>query len=101
MLQVTRGAQFPLVSVRCRVPEEAAALPAVDVDLEIEFAGQAHTYRRVPFRQARRGDGIHITGIIPATLSDFKIEPPTLFTLPTKNEIPIRVELDVRRESGR
>jgi hypothetical protein len=101
MLQVTRGAQFPLVSVRCRVPESASASPTIEVDLEIQFAGQTVTYRKVPFQQASQGDEIRITGTIPAALSDFKIDPPTLFTFPTKNEIPIRVDLAVRRDSGR
>jgi hypothetical protein len=101
MLQVTRGAQFPLVTVRCRVPESAAASPTIDVDLEIQFAGQTVTYRKVPLQQANQGDEIRITGTIPATLSDFKLDPPTLFALPTKNEIPIRVDLTVRRDSGR
>jgi len=101
MLQVTRGAQFPLATVRCRVPEAASATPTVAVDLEIEFAGHTHTYRGVAFQQARHGDEVRITGTIPATLSDFQIEPPTLFTFPTKNEIPIRVDIDVRREIAR
>ena len=100
MLQVTRGARFPLVTARCRIPEAAAANPTVDVDLEIEFAGQTVTYRKVPFHQTARGDELEITGTIPATLSDFKIDPPTLFTFPTKNEIPIRVDLTVRRSTG-
>ena len=34
-----------------------------------------------------------LTGTIPATLSDFKIDPPTLLTLPVKNEMPVRVEM--------
>jgi hypothetical protein len=101
MLQVTRGAQFPLATVRCRFPEAAAATPTVAVDLEIEFAGHTHTYRNVAFQQAPSNGGIRVTGTIPATLSDFQIEPPTLFTLPTKNEIPIRVDIDVRRETAR
>jgi hypothetical protein len=101
MLQVTRGAQFPLATVRCRFPEAAAATPTVAVDLEIEFAGHTHTYRNVAFQQAPSKGGIRVTGTIPATLSDFQIEPPTLFTLPTKNEIPIRVDIDVRRETAR
>ena len=32
------------------------------------------------------------------TLSDFKIDPPSLLTLPVKNEIPVRVEMTWRRE---
>jgi hypothetical protein len=30
---------------------------------------------------------------VPATLSDFKIDPPSLLTMPVKNEIPVRVEM--------
>lgn len=101
MLQVARGAQFPMVVVRARVPETAAQSPLVDVDLEIQFAGQTVNYKKVPFHQTPRGDGIRITGTIPATLADFRIEPPTLLTVPTKNEIPIRVELFVRRQPAK
>jgi hypothetical protein len=100
MLQVTRGAQFPIVTVRCRVPEAAAASPDVDVDLDVEFAGHAAHYPRVRFRRVSEGGETHITGTIPAKLSDFEIDPPSLLTLPTKNEIPVRVDLTVRRQPG-
>ncbi len=101
MLQVARGAQFPMVVVRARVPETAAQSPSVDVDLEIQFAGQTVSYKKVPFHPTPQGDGIRITGTIPATLADFKIDPPTLLTVPTKNEIPIRVDLFVRRRPAK
>ena len=32
-------------------------------------------------------------GAIPAKVSDFKIDPPTLLTVPIKNEMPVRVEM--------
>src|SRR5450755_625177 len=48
MLQVTRGAQFPLVSVRTRLPETASASATIHADLEIEFAGQTAHYKDVP-----------------------------------------------------
>ena len=35
---------------------------------------------------------------IPATLSDFKIDPPSLLSMSVKNEIPVRVEMTWRRE---
>src|ERR1039458_6562335 len=40
MLQVTRGGEFPLVSVRARVPDTAAGSGTIHADLEIQFAGQ-------------------------------------------------------------
>ena len=35
---------------------------------------------------------------VPATLSDFKIEPLSLLTIRVKNEIPVRVDLTWRDE---
>lgn len=92
-LQVTRGAEFPLVTVRTRLPELAAASATVNADLEIQFAGQTAQYKQVPFKLETQGGETHITGIIPATLSDFKIDPPSLLTMPVKNEIPVRVDM--------
>lgn len=93
MIQVTRGAEFPMVMVRTRLPEAASALQTVKADLEIQFAGQTVQYKQVPFQLTRQGNETHISGTIPATLSDFKIDPPSLLTLTVKNEIPVRVEM--------
>jgi hypothetical protein len=93
MIQVTRGAQFPMVTVRTRLPESAATSATLQVDLEIQFAGQTAQFKRIPFELTTQGTQIRITGTIPATLTDFKIDPPSLLTLPVKNEIPVRVDL--------
>lgn len=93
MIQVTRGAEFPMVTVRTRLPESAAASASLKADLEIQFAGQTARYKQVSFEVVTQGDEKRISGTIPATLSDFKIEPPSLLTLPVKNEIPVRVEM--------
>jgi hypothetical protein len=96
MVQVTRGAQFPIVTVRTRLPESSAASATVNADLEIQFAGQTAQYKQVPFKLETQGGETHITGTIPATLSDFKIDPPSLLTMPVKNEIPVRVDMTWR-----
>src|SRR3984885_3398539 len=93
MLQVTRGAQFPLVTVRTRLPESSATSATIHADLEIQFAGQTAQYKDVAFQLLTQGKEIRISGTIPATLTDFKIDPPSLLTIPVKNEIPIRVEM--------
>jgi len=93
MLQVTRGAEFPIVMVRTRLPESAAASATINADLEIQFAGQTVQYKQVPFQLETQGGEAHITGTIPATLADFKIDPPSLLTMPVKNEIPVRVDM--------
>src|ERR1700728_4458251 len=95
-LQVTRGAELPIVTVRTRLPESAETSSTVNADLEIQFAGQTAQFKQVPFKPETQNGETHITGTIPATLTDFKIEPPTLLTMPVKNEIPIRVDMTWR-----
>jgi len=96
MLQATRGAEFPIVTVRTRLPESAAELVTINADLEIQFAGQTAQYKQVPFKRETQGSETHITGTIPATLADFKIDPPSLLMMPVKNEIPVRVDMTWR-----
>ena len=93
MLQVTRGAQFPIVTVRTRVPESASASATIYLDLEIQFAGETVQYKQVPFQRVAQRSETRITGTIPTKLSDFKIDPPSFLTMPVKNEIPVRVDL--------
>jgi hypothetical protein len=92
MLQVTRGADFPIVTVRFRLPESAINSPTLDCDLEVQFAGNTAHYTHVVFQQSIQGNTHHITGTVPATLTDFKIPPPTFLTVPIKNEIPVKVD---------
>jgi YceI-like domain len=98
MLQVTRGGEFPMVTVRTQLPESAAASATLHADLEVSFAGQTVTYKQVPFQLSTQGNEAHLSGTIPATLSDFKIEPPSLLTIPVKNDIPVRVEMTWQKQ---
>jgi hypothetical protein len=78
------------------LPADAASSTTIHADLEVEFAGQTAHYKQVAFEHVTQGNQARITGTIPATLTDFKIEPPSLLAIPTKNEIPIRVEVTWR-----
>ena len=98
MLQVTRGGEFPMVVVRTSLPEDASASATIHADLEVQFAGQTARYKQVLFELTKQGNDVKISGTIPATLSDFKIDPPSLFTIAVKNEIPVRVEMTWRKE---
>jgi hypothetical protein len=93
MIQVTRGAEFPMVTVRTKLPESASTSTTIQADLEVHFAGQTAQYKQVSFQLLTQGNQIRITGTIPATLADFKIDPPTLLTMPVKNEMPVRVDM--------
>lgn len=98
MLQTTRGAEFPLVEVRTQMPEAAESGPSVRLDLTVQFAGQTVVYHQVAFQVSASGSTVHITGTIPATLTDFKIPAPSLLTVPIKNEIPIAVDATWQRK---
>src|ERR1700730_15207996 len=40
MIQVARGGQFPIVTLRTHIAEGAAVTAAIHADLDIDFAGQ-------------------------------------------------------------
>lgn len=96
MLQVTRGAQFPMVIVRTELPEAAVASGTIYADLEVQFAGQTAHYKHLPFQRVTQGDEVRISGTIPTTCSDFKIDRPSFLTIPIKNEIPVHVDMTWR-----
>jgi hypothetical protein len=98
MIQVTRGGEFPMISVRTRLPEAAEGTRTIHADLQVEFAGHTVTYRQVPFEQTAQDGARKITGTIPATLAAFRIDPPTLFTIPVRNDTPVRVEMTWRKQ---
>lgn len=96
MLETTRGAQFPMVVVRTQFPEPVSASTTFYADLEVQFAGQTARYQHVSFQRSADGNQVHISGTIPSTCSDFKIDRPTFLTVPIKNEIPVRIEMTWR-----
>src|ERR1039457_5267855 len=61
MLQVTRGAQFPMVTVRIGLPDAALVPATILCDLEIQFAGQTARYKQVPFQKATQGNETRIS----------------------------------------
>ncbi len=93
MIEATRGAQFPMVIVRTEFPEAETTSPTVYATLEVQFAGQTAHYQHVPFQRVTQGNQVRITGTIPATCSDFKIDRPSFLTVPIKNEIPVKVDV--------
>jgi hypothetical protein len=78
------------------MPESASTSATIYLDLEIQFTGQTVQYKQIPFQRVSQGSETRITGTIPAKLTDFKIDPPSLLTMPIKNDIPVRVDLTWR-----
>ena len=93
MLQITRGAKFPIVEVRAELPEAALGSSTIHVNLIVQFAGQTADFKQVPFHLADHGDEIRLTGTVPATLTAFKIPAPELLFVPIKNQIPVTVDM--------
>ena len=93
MLETTRGAQFPMVVVKTHFAASELNDATVYADLEVQFAGQTAHYQHVPFQRTTQGKDVRISGTVPTTCSDFKIERPTFLTVPIKNEIPVKVEM--------
>ena len=93
MIEAVRGAQYPMVIVRAQFPDAETSQPTVYANLEVQFAGQTAHYTRLAFQRVTQGGETHITGTVPATCSDFKIDRPSFLTVPIKNEIPISVDM--------
>ena len=93
MIEAVRGAQFPMVIVRTEFPEADTTSQTIYANLEVQFAGQTAHYQHVPFQRVMQGNQVRITGTIPATCSDFKIDRPSFLTVPIKNEIPVKVDM--------
>lgn len=92
MQEATRGAEFPMAGVEVRFP----SLPRkgwVKANLTVEFAGEKHDYKAVPFRIVRLSKRrFRAEGKIPLTLENFKIKPPSLMGMKIENEIPVTVK---------
>jgi hypothetical protein len=45
------------------------------------------------FQRVDQNGQVRITGTIPLTCSDFKIDRPSFLTVPIRNEIPVRIDM--------
>jgi hypothetical protein len=93
MIEVVRGAQFPMVVVRTQLPESDLKGGSINANLTVQFAGQTAHYSNVPFKLVPEGKEIRVVGTIPTTVSDFKIKPPELLAMPINNNIPVSVDM--------
>jgi hypothetical protein len=83
-----------MVSVRTHLAESELQSATVHADLEVEFAGQTAQYKQVPFQRTTQGNTVHLSGMIPAKMSDFKIDRPSLLGIAVKDDMPIQVEMN-------
>ncbi len=98
MLEITRGAKFPLVVVRTEFPQADLKTGNVNVNLTIQFGGLTAHFKQIPFHAVLDGNRFRVVGTIPATCTDFKIPPPELLAMPIKNEIPVSVDMNWQKK---
>lgn len=98
MIEVVRGAEFPMVMVRTQLPEADLKGGSLQANLTVQFAGQTAHYNNVPFKLVPEGKAIRVVGTIPTTVSDFKITPPELLAMPINNNIPVSVDMTWKRQ---
>ena len=96
MVQVTRGAEFPTSPYAPACPNRLLhRRPSMPI-WRFSSPARLPSTKRFLSKWKPKPVEIHITGTIPATLTDFKIDPPSLLTMPVKNEIPVRVDMTWR-----
>lgn len=94
MIEAVRGAEFPMIVVHATFPQAEVHQQWIHADVEVRFAGQTAHYQNVPFKRTQQGSEVRITGSLPLTCTDFKIQRPSFLTVPIKNEIPLSVEMN-------
>lgn len=93
MIETTRGATFPMVKVSVTLPA-APNGESFAADLGVEFSGNSHSYKAVPFTVSSRANGVlSFKGVIPLNVDDFKIPKPSLLGMAIKAEVPIDVDM--------
>ena len=96
MQEVTKAGLNPLIKVNVEIAKIAdqKAPQTLEAEADIDFAGKKASYPKVKLEVVEWKEGrIHITGIVPLTLKDFEITPPSLLTLPINNEVPVKLDM--------
>ena len=96
MLEVTRAGLYPLIEVKVVTPEiKPGKNPkTLTADLEVGFAGQKVEYRKVPLNVLEwKSEEARITGGFTLSLKAFGITPPSLLTVPVKDDVPVKLDM--------
>ncbi len=95
MLQITQGADHPLITVvidfktraKKGVPDKVLA------DLTVQFAGKTVKYPQITLKMVPlEGSQVQVTALIPLSLKDFAITPPSLLGVPINDSVPVQVD---------
>jgi hypothetical protein len=103
MLEVTRAGLYPLIEVEVETPEIRSGQnpKTVTADFEVDFAGQKVEYQKVQLDvQDWKSEETRITGGFTLSLKAFNISPPSLLTMPVKDDVPVKLDMTWKRTTS-
>lgn len=90
MLETTKGAAFPVITVRGSFKPGAVTSP-LKVDFHIEFGGQKATVPGVELALSGTNSLLQVKGALKLKLSQFGIIKPSLLGMAIDDEVPITI----------
>lgn len=93
MQTITQAAADPIVEVRIAV---TPAKGRKESEAKVKFAGRSHAYP-VFLDFIEDAQGLRVRTVVPMKLSDFKIERPSLLGVAAEDDVPVEVDLHLRK----
>jgi hypothetical protein len=90
------GAEVAAIPPEPRPAPESSATTTIHADLEIHFGSQTARYNNVPFELVSRDSETRVSGTIPGSLADLKIDPASLSAMGAGAKAPVRIEMTWR-----
>lgn len=95
MIAATMGAEYPMIEARGHF---AALKPGkFSADIEVHFAGKPRSYSAIPVEVEADGADYRVRAVLPLRLSYHEITRPTLLGTSIKDEVPVTVDLVLRK----
>jgi hypothetical protein len=89
MLKATKADKFPVVVAKIKAPVDLTA--DFKTDVEIEFAGEKHTYPGVVFKTSGNAQSFNAAGTLNVSLNNYKIEKPSLMGVDIEDTMPVTI----------
>jgi hypothetical protein len=98
MLEVTKGAEFPMVSMRLSTPMDAHA-KATELKPIVNFAGQSAPMKIDSIEITESGSEVHVKTKGSFNLVDFAIKAPSLLGVSVKDLVSVESDIHWKLES--
>ena len=93
MLEVVKGATFPMVVAHVTVTGFDSANSQLPATAKVDFAGQSHDVKMDPVHLVMKSDQLAETDLVlPISLTQFGVERPSLLTMPIEDTVAIHIQ---------